>query len=218
MAVEMIVLKDRLDWLDHRTRYIGGSDAACILGMNPWKTNVQLWEEKTGRATPRDISDNPFVRYGTQAEEHLRALFELDFPQYVVEYVENNSFVNSKYPFAAASLDGMLTEKGTGRRGILEIKTTNIVQSMQKEKWRDRIPDNYYCQILWYLGVTEWDFAVLKAQLKYDYGDEIRLTTRHYTIQREEVEDDIAILMEAGRKFVEAIKTGKRPALILPPV
>lgn len=216
--VRRLNLKSREEWLTTRQSYIGGSDAACILGMNPWKTNVQLWEEKTGRTTPRDISDNPFVRYGTQAEEHLRALFELDFPQYVVEYVENNLWVNDKFPWAHASLDGWLTEKGTGRRGILEIKTTNIVQSMQKEKWRDKIPDNYYLQILHYLMVTEWDFVVLKAQLKFDYGDEIRLTTRHYTIQREEVEQDIEILMDAERTFVEALKTGKRPALILPPV
>ena len=49
-----------------------------------------------------------------------------------------------------ASLDGELVDQD-GRKGILEIKTTNILQSMQYEKWKDRIPDNYYIQVLHYL-------------------------------------------------------------------
>ena len=40
---------------------------------------------------------------------------------------------NEKYPWAHASLDGELTDQDS-RKGILEIKTTNILQSMQREK------------------------------------------------------------------------------------
>ena len=89
-----------------------------------------------------------------------------------------------------ASLDGELVDND-GRLGILEIKTTNILQSMQREKWRDRIPDNYFCQVLHYLAVTEYDFAVLKAQLKSDWGGELRITIKHYLIERKDVEEDI---------------------------
>jgi putative phage-type endonuclease len=186
------------------------------LGLNPYRSNVDLWEDKVGIREPDDISDKPYVQYGTRAEEHLRALFALDFPQYAVDYVENNAFISDAFPWAAASLDGWLTEKETGRRGILEIKTTNILQSMQKEKWRDRIPDNYYVQVLFYLAVTGWDFVVLKAQLKFDYGGEIRLTTRHYTIEREDVESDIDYVMRRCAAFWEYVKAKKRPALVLP--
>lgn len=34
----------RADWMACRKRGIGGSDAACVVGMNRYKTNVQLWE------------------------------------------------------------------------------------------------------------------------------------------------------------------------------
>ena len=69
---------------------------------------------------------------------------------------------NEKYQWAHASLDGELTDQD-GRKGILEIKTTNILQSMQREKWRDQIPDNYYIQVLHYLLVTEYEFVGAKG-------------------------------------------------------
>ena len=212
--VEMIVLKDHDEWLRNRTR-IGGSEASAILGMNPYKTNVELWEEKVGLRVPEDISDKPYVQYGNQAEMHIRGLFRLDFPEYKVDYVENNMFLNSKYPFAHASLDGWLTD-ADGRKGILEVKTTNILQSMQKEKWNNRIPDNYYLQLLHYLLVTEFDFAVLVAQLKYDYGGDIFKQVRHYKIERSEVQEDIEYLESSEKTFWKLVQDKRKPGLILP--
>ena len=214
----MKILSNREEWLQHRMNYIGGSDASAIMGMNPYCDNGRLWEIKTGQAVQADISDKPYVKYGTEAEPHLRALFALDHPQYQVEYVDNNMFLNDKYPFAHASLDGWLIEKVTGRKGILEIKTTNILQSMQKEKWKNRIPDNYYIQILHYLMVTEFDFVVLKAQLKSEFKDEVYLQTKHYTIERSEVEEDIKILESSEREFWQRVKERKRPGLMLPAI
>lgn len=215
--VEMIQLNDRAEWLEARKNRIGGSDAACIVGMNPYRSNVELWEIKTGQVEAEDISDKPYVKYGTEAEARLRALFALDFPQFKVSYEENNMWLNDKYPFAHASLDGWLEDED-GRKGILEIKTTNILQSMQKEKWKNRIPDNYFIQVLHYLMVTEFDFAILKAQLKYDYDGDIMLTTKHYKIERDEVKDDIEYLQKAEKDFYSAIKEKRRPSLVLPAI
>ena len=89
-----------------RKNHIGGSDAAACVGLNPYKDNVQLWEEKVGLVLPEDISDKDYVQYGTEAEKYLRALFILDHPEYKVSYDENNMFINSKYPWMHASLDG----------------------------------------------------------------------------------------------------------------
>lgn len=215
--MKMTALKDRSEWLAERTPYIGGSDAAAIIGLNPWKDNVTLWAEKTGITKPKDISDNPHVQYGIQAEEHLRALFALDFPEYRVEYVENNSWSNDRFPFARASLDGWLTDE-EGRKGVLEIKTADILSSLSKEKWREGVPDNYFCQALWYLMVTEFDFVILKASLRRQYDDDVRFDVRHYRIEREEVQDQIDYLAEEGRKFWGLIRTKERPALRLPEI
>lgn len=215
--VKRIILSSHREWLDNRKNRIGGSDASAILGMNPYKSNVDLWLEKRGEIETEDISDKPYVQYGTNAEYHLRELFKLDFPQYEVEYYENNMLLNDKYPFAHASLDGELTDE-EGRKGILEIKTTNILQSMQKEKWKDKIPDNYYIQVLHYLMVTEYDFVVLKAQLKSEFNENVYLQTKHYFIEREEVLEDIEYLIKEEIKFYNLLEKGIRPNLILPEI
>lgn len=217
MAATMYILKDRDEWLKARSGRIGGSDASAIIGMNPYRTNIELWQIKTGQLIPEDISDKPYVKYGTEAEQHLRELFKLDYPEYQVMYEENNMWLNDKYPFAHASLDGWLVDQD-GRRGVWECKTTNILQSMQKEKWDHRIPDNYYIQVLHYLMVTEFDFAVLKAQLKYDFDDEVYLQTRHYKIERSEVQEDIDFLVSAEKKFWQDIQEKRMPDFILPEI
>ena len=214
--VEMKVLNNRDEWLKNRTR-IGGSDAAAIVGMNPYMSNVELWEIKTGITTQRDISEEPYVKYGTEAEQHLRELFKLDFPEYEMHYAENNMWTNDKYPFSHASLDGWLIDQD-GRMGIWECKTTNILKSMQKEKWRERIPDNYYIQLLHYFMVTEFEFAILKAQLKSEFNGDVYIQTKHYKIERAEVEDDIKYLAKEEAKFWDQVQKKTRPALLLPEI
>lgn len=216
-SVEKYILSSREDWLKNRNKGIGGSEVSAVVGRNPHMDNVTLWEIKTGRRKADDISGKPYVQYGTQAEEHLRALFSIDFPQYQVFYEENNSFSNTKYPFAKASLDGWLADE-CGRIGILEIKTAEILRAGQKEKWKDRIPDNYYCQMCFYMAVMEADFAVLKAQLKTEFDGDVRLETRHYRIERGEAQEDIDYLMQKGAEFWEHVKSDTRPPLILPEI
>lgn len=211
------VFESRKEWLAVRRNHIGGSEASACMGLHPYKNNVQLWEEKTGLIMPEDISYKDYVQYGTEAEVHLRALFALDYPQYRVDYEENNMFTNTEYPYMHASLDGELTDQ-KGRKGILEIKTANIMQSIQSKNWDNQIPDNYFCQVLHYLAVTGWNFVVLKAQLKYAYDDELRIEIRHYLIEREEVVDSIRALIDAERKFWTCVENGRRPDLVLPPI
>ena len=215
--VEMIQLKDRNEWLECR-RKIGGSDSSSVVGLNPYISNVDLWKIKTGQMQQADISDLPYVKYGTEAESHLRELFALDYPQYKVDYVDNNIWTNDKYHFAHASLDGWLTEIETGRKGIWECKTTNILNSTMKAKWENRIPDNYYCQLLHYFMVTEFEFAVLKAQLKWKIGEDVFLQTKHYKIERSDVESDIEFLAEQERIFWKMVEEKKMPSLKLPDI
>ena len=212
------ILNSREDWLLSRNNSIGGSDASCILGLNNYKTNVDLWKIKKGLAEQEDISDKPYVKYGTEAEKYLRGLFALDFPQYEVLYDENNYWTNSKYPYLHASLDSWLIEKETGRKGILEIKTSNIINSAMYKKWDNQIPDAYYIQLLHYFIVTEFDFAILKAQLRYDYNDDIYLKTKHYKIERAEVLDDINYLLEKEQSFIKCLESNTEPSLILPTI
>lgn len=205
----------REEWLKERKFGIGGSDAAAVLGLSKWKTNVQLWEEKTGRRKAPDISDKPCVQYGIHAEEPIRQIFALNYPEYEVQHEENKIIKHPKYPFLIASLDGILIDKETGEKGVLEIKTTEIVRSTQNEMWKgDNIPDTYYCQVLHYLNVTGFSFVKLVAELKYEQDYQARKT---YTIQREEVVDEIKYLEQQEIEFWnEYVVKDIRPPLNLP--
>ena len=212
--LKMYRCKNHESWLKNRKKYIGGSDVACIMGLNPWKTNRKLYDEKKGIVEPDDLSDNPLVQYGTNAEEYIRALFALDHPELKVDYISNNSWRNSDYPFAAASLDGWTTDE-QGRKGILEIKTATIQTPQQSLKWQDKIPDNYYCQILFYLGVTGWDYVDLRAHLNY-YPEAIsKYVMTDYHIERSEVEEDITAVMQAAADFADLLKNNTPPSLLL---
>lgn len=220
MAIDVKGYKTASEWLAARRSWIGGSDAACIIGRNPWKSNVDLWREKTGRKKPDNLDGNALVEYGKEAEEHLRELFALDYkPRGIItNYGEFNIWTNTEYPFAHASLDGWLIDQANGNRfGILEIKTATINSAAQSDKWRNGIPENYFCQLLHYMAVTDASFAILSAQLKTEIeGEEIEARIRRYRLERtDEINEQIAYLMAKEREFANYIAEDKEPPLIL---
>lgn len=212
--VKMKVLNSREEWLKERGSRIGGSDASCLIGLNPWKSNVQLFREKMHPENIKEI-DNEAMAYGREAEPLLRRLFQMDHPDYKIKYVENNLWLNDKFPFAHASLDGW-TSRDEGGMDVLEIKTATIRSRVQAQDWENRIPNNYYCQVLWYMMVTEAQYAYVTALLRRDGGDSIIRT--HYIERDKNVEADIEILKNTGEWFWQNLQEGREPSLILPNV
>lgn len=207
------------EWLKARLDGIGASEASAIVGQNPYMSNVDLWMIKTGRKKAPDISSNAHVEYGHAAEGPIRELFALDYPEYEVTYGGAFDMVrNEKYPWLFATLDGRLIERETGRKGVYEGKTTEILKSIAREKWRDGVPQNYYIQNLHQLLATGWDFVVLHAQLKRVWDGEIKSTRQTYLIERADVQDDLDFLLEKEIKFRECVERDIMPALILPEI
>ena len=214
----IIKINSREEWLKARqAQGIGGSEAGALIGVNKYQTNVDLWELKTGRKEPPDLSNNSAVQFGKFAEPLLRELFKQDYPEYLVDYHEFWLYVNDKYPFIFATLDGELTAPD-GSRGILEIKTTTIQNKMQWEQWDGRVPDSYYVQILHQLAATGWDFAILKAYIRYHVDGEVRISIRHYRIERSEEQNNIDYLIAAEKKFWKQVQNDEKPDLILPEI
>lgn len=211
----------REEWLQARTQGIGGSDAGCIVGANPWKSARQLWKEKTGVDKPDDISDKPAVKFGKEAEQHLRALFLLTYPQYTCEYHEFRMYANDRLPFIFATLDGELTDQD-GRRGILEIKTTTIQNVRQWDEWDDdNIPQHYFFQVVHQFLSCEWaEFAELFAHIRYYHGEEIRATLRKYHMERTDknVVEVMQYLEEREIQFYKQWQDGTEPPYILPEI
>lgn len=208
--------KDHREWLAYRQLGIGGSDAGAVIGVNKYKSNTDLWREKVGEYHPDDISDKPAVKYGKEAEQHIRALFALDYPEFDVEYHEFRMYCNETDKFMYATLDGEFTAPD-GKRGVLEIKTTTIQNSAQWEEWTDKIPDSYYVQVLHQLHCTGYDFAILRAYIRYyDKSGNLKATVKDYLIQRSDVEEDIKYIVSEERKFWECVQKKKKPNLKLP--
>lgn len=211
-------IDNHADWLKARQNQgIGGSEAGCVLGVNKYQSNVELWELKTGRREAPDLSNNSAVQFGKFAEPHLRELFRQDYPEYQVDYHEFWIYVNDQYPFIFATLDGELTALD-GSRGILEIKTTTIQNKLQWDEWDGRIPDSYYAQCLHQLAATGWDFVILKAYIRYHVDGEVRVTIRHYRIDRKDVKSEINYLIARETKFWQDVQNDRCPNLILPAI
>lgn len=212
------IITTEAEWHAARLKGIGASEASAIVGCNPYMSNVDLWKIKTGRKTAPDISSNAHVAYGHAAEGPIRELFALDYPEYEVTYGGAFDMVrHPEYPWLFATLDGRLVERETGRRGVYEGKTTEILRSIAKEKWRDSVPQNYYCQLCHQLLATGWDFAVLHAQLKRVWEGEIKSTRQTYKIERTDVQDDLDFLLEKEIEFWEEyVLKDRMPPLILP--
>lgn len=219
--MSIIVLPEtHAEWLQERKNGLGASDAGTIIGVNPWKTNVQLWAEKTGQRQPEDISDKPYVQYGKAAEEHIRAIFELDHPELMVSYESPYKIIrNEDHPWLFCTPDGELVEKDTGLVGGLEIKTTEIMNARQWGEWDNRIPDQYYAQVCHQMLAAGWEFVWLRAQIKYTTRDgQKRAETREYRIDKAEVEEDMNALLLEETAFWEQVQNRKCPALKLPEI
>lgn len=203
----------REEWLANR-HAIGGSEAAAVVGMSPFMTNVELWEYKTGRKAPPDLSENEAVAYGVRLESALRMLYTAEHPEFAVSHFPYDILHQDDFPYLACTLDGELMEKETGRLGILEIKTVQATSSVIWQKWKERVPDNYFIQCMSQLIATGWDFVDLYAQLKQRDGDSM---IRRYHFERQDHLDDIAWLKpKLKRYWEENIVGGIRPAMILP--
>lgn len=215
--------KTRDEWLKGRADLhgIGGSDASAAIGMNPWRTNQDLWRIKTRRKKAPDISDNERVHYGQEAEQYIRRLYQLKHEKDMeVQYIPDVILQNNEHPEMLYSPDGLLIDS-EGRRGIWECKTTTIMKSIDKEKWWDKVekqkilPDNYYIQILHGLNVTGFEFVELYAELTYPSGNSELVP---YHIERSEVQDDLDLIREGVLEFWQHVENDEEPALILPAI
>lgn len=147
--------EDHQKWLEARAIGIGGSDAAVIMGMNPYKSPYQLWLEKTGQAEAPDLSHVQAVYWGSKNEANIADWFQEETGKRVKRL---GTLRSREYPFMLANVDRTVVGENAG----LEIKTAGV---SQYRKWKDdEIPDAYYCQCLHYMAVTGaayWYIAVL---------------------------------------------------------
>lgn len=193
MSITKVKTASHGEWLALRSTYIGGSDAAAVVGLNPFSSPYALWAEKTGQIP--GFAGNLATEVGTYLEEFVAQKFAAETGKKIRKCKQ--SFFNTDYPFAIANIDREIVGEDAG----LEIKTTSEL-NMKKFKGGE-YPANYYCQCVHYMAMTgkkRWYLAVLIGNRDF----------RWFTIERDEAE--IAALMEAEADFWELVKTRTPPA------
>lgn len=180
------------EWLEHRQKSIGGSDASAILGMNTYCSPYTVWADKLGNLPPKE--DNEAMRLGRDLEEYVAKRFTEETGKKLRK--ENNIIINPDYPFAHANVDRMVIGEDAG----FEAKTTS---AMNLKRFKNgEYPENYYVQCVHYLMVTgakRWYLGVLILGVGF----------KRFEIERDE--EEIAALAKSEEAFWEYVKTNTPP-------
>lgn len=143
------------EWLAYRRLGVCGSDTGIILGLNPYRSVLELWEDKTGQIQIEETENN-FTHFGHVLEPVIRQEFQKRTGMKV--RVRNAIFQSETDPFMLADIDGIVTEPD-GSKAIFEAKTAI---EYKKGEWENgRIPDSYYSQVQHYMEVTGLDRAYI---------------------------------------------------------
>ena len=181
------------EWLMHRQKSIGGSDASAIIGLNPWSSPYSVWADKLGKLPPKE--DNEAMRQGRDLEFYVAQRFSEATGKKVRR--ENNILINPMYPFAHANVDRMVVGEDAG----LECKTTSALN--MKNFKNGAFPDTYYVQCVHYMMVTgckKWYLAVLVLNKEFMV----------FEIERDE--DEIDALAESEAAFWKHVQDNTPPA------
>ena len=152
-ALKLVRTQDlsRDEWLTVRRQGIGSSDAAAAVGLNPYKSQLQLWMEKTGRdgalpvVDPND--DQSPMYWGTLLEPIVAAHYTRRSGHRVRRV--NAVLQHPEHPWMLANIDREVV--GASDVQILECKTAGIHGA---RLWRDGVPEYVQLQVMHQLAVT----------------------------------------------------------------
>lgn len=161
-----------LSWDQKRQGGIGGSDIGAICGVNPYKTAYDVYLDKT---VGTSFKGNNITYFGHIMEAHIADMFEEQYHDLFIVKEDKNHYKCPDYPWLNGNIDRRLVEVMTGKKGVLEIKTT---RTFNNEEWGrgcafgvdfrlvisdNKVPESYFYQVQHYLLCTGFTFAWLCA-------------------------------------------------------
>ena len=188
---------DRQQWLSVRQGGIGSSDAAAAVGLCPYKSQLELWMEKTGRTRAEDAPpgmDDP--RYwGTLLEPYVAVAYSQQTGRKVRKV--NAVLQHPTFPYMLANIDREVV--GSSEVQILECKTAGEWGS---KRWQDGVPEYIQLQVQHQLAVTNQQAADVAVLL---CGQRLEI----HRIERDE--EVIARLMVLEARFWQYVTTDTEP-------
>lgn len=187
-----------LEQKEARTKGIGGSDAAVVVGLSPFKSPYQLYLEKRGEA-PVSEEETFRMQLGNILEEPVAQLY----CEKTGRSLRRQPLAfHDDYPFMLANIDRQILKDPRGP-GIYEGKTTNDWTGRDIHGAND-IPDHYYIQAQHYMAVYDYawaSFGILIGTARFVWCD----------IERNE--EVIAELIRQESEFWERVQTGTPPPI-----
>ena len=171
------------DWYKLREKRIGGSDVGAILGVNPYKSIIDVYIDKTEGIS---FEGNESTYWGHIHESTIMKEFGKRHKEFIV-YQAPYSVIDD---FLIANLDGVLKDKENGEYGVLEIKTTNAFN--YKDWDGDVVPQYYYAQVQHYLMLTGYKFAYIAVLIGGNHYKDFKI---------ERNEEDIELIRNKASEF-----------------
>ena len=163
------------EWLEARSKGIGGSDAGTILGVNPYKGRLELWLEKTGRKGD-SFTGNEATRLGQAFERPIAEVYAQSIASQGLAVVSWPVILEGAYTWQLANVDFFIcrvTESNPDSlelgkvndwdhkipplniERILEVKTTGLSGRGNSRAWENgQVPSGYYAQGCHYASIT----------------------------------------------------------------
>lgn len=190
--LETIVKTDKIsreEWLNHRRKGIGGSEAAIIVGLNRFGSPLRLWADK--HSIGQEVEETEVMRQGKDFEEYVARRWMEATGKKVRR--RNYMFRNTDYPHSIADVDREVVGENAG----LECKTTSVYNKSDFEN--GEIPPTYYVQCQHYMAVMGYDRMYLAVLV-------LSKAFYHFVIERDDAE--ISALMEQENNWWEEYVDG----------
>lgn len=198
---EVVECRDKAEWLKVRKRGIGASEAATLVGADPYgNTLADLWAKKCGILSDT-IQETERMRLGTRLEPVLRELY-MEATDRLVVWSPYTIHRLPTSPWALATLDGEiapLTEDGGP--GVLELK---CVDAALAGEWKDEPPLAHLVQVQWQLLVTGYQWGSIACLLGGN---------KFLWLDIERREDVIGVLVAEGEKLWRMVETREPPPI-----
>ncbi|EAM9867614.1 YqaJ viral recombinase family protein [Salmonella enterica] len=174
-----------------RTKYLGGSDVAGILGISPWRTPLEVYLDKVQpRIKPVAPSKQKVFTRGQRMEPYVIDLLSEETGLEIIH--RGNRYIHRDYGFIAAEIDA---EAASGEN--IEIKTVSPFKAKEwGEVQTDAIPVHYTAQAMHGLMVTGKQVCVFGVLIG---GDDFRI----YRVERDE--ETIQAILEKEIAFWDRV-------------
>ena len=162
-----------------RAKFLGGSDASAVLGINPWRTPLDLWRDKTQPAMPENTDPDRLrvLNRGKAMEPYVVDLLAAETGLRIEH--RNRRFIDAEHAFLACEIDAEALP-ASGPMVNIEIKTVSPFKARDwGEIGSDAIPVYYTAQAQHGLMVTDRVLCIFGVLIG---GDDFRL----YRVERDD--------------------------------